>query len=532
MKKDDLLFLNKHINSLEKSKKKYIIVEATKLGVRVMLGGYRKISCLNCLQHYCNKLTSCNYYIEDIEAIKKAAKFLSNQNIIFASTLEYTPGKGWELHKIFPHYRCEICNSNYLCDTVLEENSIYNTDYHLLRKYDRAQLKSIIDQIPIGAYSFLKGIDLYRYEHVYITRILLDLQNKEDYAIGRSVSKEESVFIAVLEGLERLCLNAKMLHITSKYYGEFNHLKDSVHPATIIKKNNPYSFRKKNKIQWIASSSLNDYKTLLIPSQLILFEENSELKKRNEQRFYSATSNGTAIGSNENEALLYAILEHLERFFGLKAWNEKKNLERWKWKYFKDNPYIMDILDFFIKEKVNIDIINTQTDLQLPSTIWLHLVWEGKCLNCLGSGLSPDEAVYGALQEAFTAYKNFSNLDANLRRKSNNLINSNKISSMADHILYYLDKLDQFSFIQDIPFYKEGYNSLTRKAKQLNNKGLTWTINKIMSQLDKNIFGINLTPKYLKMLENPLYVVKVFIEDSLEFNFGKYDPGKTPHPFV
>jgi len=109
---------------------------------------------------------------------------------------------------------------------------------------------------------------------------------------------------------------------------------------------------------------------------------------------------------------------------------------------------------------------------------------------------------------------------------------------MEDHVLYYLQKKKNymFSFIKDIPYEKvNNFKELTNLVEVENNKGISNILESLlkeMEKLNKKVYAVNITPPIIKKIYDNFSVVKAFISNSNQFNFGYYDNNHNPHPFL
>lgn len=196
-------------------------------------------------------------------------------------------------------------------------------------------------------------------------------------------------------------------------------------------------------------------------------------------------------------------MEYLERHYGLRAWNYKENLIRWRLSFFDGNQRIMKLINFFKENNCEVHIIST-SNIKVISTVWIYISWDDGQLNALGSGISSAEAVEGALLELFTGFLNFKNISQEQLIRTNYLIQTNKLENMEDHVLYYLQKKKNymFSFIKDIPYEKvNNFKELTNLVEVENNKGISNILESLlkeMEKLNKKVYAVNITPPIIK----------------------------------
>lgn len=493
-----------------------------------------KIGCPKCINTYIEESfyklhnidLKINYFDETILQILKIKNKSKYQQII-----DFSGNGNIKLNLLFPSIYCGECKDLY--DYSFRKPNPHYFNQKSVRNLNHSMIEKIVSNIPFGQYSMFDKPEIFKYNDIYISRVKIK-DEKKTYGIGRSYIKHKSINIAVLESLERLSLKGFM-KFSKSVRDKYTSLDNAIHPEILI--GNKHSFNKKLKYHWIEGLELNTNKKVLIPEQIVFLQDNNTLQKKKELRFYSPTSNGTSLGGSYIESVFFAILECLERHYGLRAWGYKENLMRWRLSFFDDNQRIMKLINFFKENNCEVHIIST-SNIKVISTVWIYLSWDDGQLNTLGSGISPNEAVEGALLELFTGFLNFKNISQEQLVRTDYLIQTNKLENMEDHVLYYLQKKKNymFSFIKDTPYEKvNDFEELTSLVEEENNKGISNILESLlreMEKLNKKVYAVNITPPIVKQIYDDFSVVKAFISNSNQFNFGCYDNNHNPHPFL
>ncbi|WP_146160437.1 YcaO-like family protein [Desmospora activa] len=423
---------------------------------------------------------------------------------------------GWRERSAFPHYQCRNCASYYVIREKKEEPLIFKGYQSLEREWNLNILKDILEFIPINSLSPFSKKEVYKIDQVFVTRIKITGEGKVNFGIGRSFDRRQSEIIALLESLERISLYSAFSNEDAFIKSSWKQIDKAIHPDQFFAIPLSKPFYENQKYQWMEGYSLRQGK-VYVPVQFVYLESKN---KSNEQRFYRATSNGTAIGGTIKEAIIFALMEYMERNNALRAWLNKDNLVRLPLDYFIHSKEISYFIDFFTSnQKAKLLILLTGRGVFI--TVWVHLTWGKYVLNSIGSGKSLEEAVLGALIELFTGYINFRELDQRQHQRYKVLQKKEvKVSTMEDHVLYYREAIEDFSFLSSIPMISPSHffkSSL-----------ITWE--NLLQQLPGDVIVVDLTPSIFEVLDIPLYVVKVLIQNSYDYRVG--DNSLKVHPFL
>ncbi|HLX41062.1 MAG TPA: TOMM precursor leader peptide-binding protein [Ktedonobacteraceae bacterium] len=223
---------------------------------------------------------------------------------------------------------------------------------------------------------------------------------------GHSTSFATSKYIGVLEGLERYTghwARKKKVSVFDSYENLQPDALDprqcglyrpeyyqQVHPVYI-------PFTPEGNFSWVWGYSFGNARPILVPEQLAYycdFREGYPL-------FVSECSNGCAIGSCMEEAILFGLLELIERDGFLISWYAKlapPRIDPWSC----HNPTILGLLDRIDRLGYDIHFLDTRLDTKMPTITAMALKREdspGKLVLAAGAGLDPEDAIRGALCE-------------------------------------------------------------------------------------------------------------------------------------
>lgn len=142
---------------------------------------------------------------------------------------------------------------------------------------------------------------------------------------GIALNLDEGEKTAILEALERLC-GRYPSSLTNSRVGNYTELSAAaVHPEVFglhdddvyAKANRSYErFSANRSYHWVEGLSCRSQQTVLVPEPLAYHR----VKRADESKFVQQSSNGCAIGGTFEEAVLYGLLEVIERDAFLNTW--------------------------------------------------------------------------------------------------------------------------------------------------------------------------------------------------------------------
>ncbi|MBP3038190.1 YcaO-like family protein [Bacillaceae bacterium Marseille-Q3522] len=338
------------------------------------------------------------------------------------------------------------------------------------------------------------------------------------FSYGRTAQISDAKNAAILEMLERY--SSMVPQFKQPIYASYQQLKLENHSVIPPEK---YMLRipfdKQKKLYWSESTLYPSNETWLIPEQMMYFD-NQLL--RDEERFIYETSNGTAMGGSLEEAIVYAVLEAIERDCFLVHW------------YLKKLPKLIDPVS--IKDKNIIQLMNTIEqigydiylfDITLETnipTVWIFMRNQKEkanlyLYNAAGSHYDPEKAIFAALVEAGTSVIVYEEkLAAEKERLSYLIKNPSKVTQMEDHVNYYAFKENAAAF----QYLLSHINKLENTTVEEMRPGFSFTFKNILDTVIKYHPEIYYTDMSNTLIdEMGLSVVKVFIPSLQPMTFGK-----------
>jgi ribosomal protein S12 methylthiotransferase accessory factor len=230
---------------------------------------------------------------------------------------------------------------------------------------------------------------------------------------GHDVTYSRSNKVGMMEGLERhdgLKPRAKEVSVFDSYNNLKPHAlnpEDSgLYPASFYA-NNPAStpYTPDLKFHWVWGYSLTEQRPILVPKQSVYYFDYT----RPEPGFVKDCSSGCATGSSYEEAILYGLIELIERDSFLIAWNARLALPRidgWS----SQNRQTLQVLDRVKRLGYDTHFLDMRLDMKIPSVMCLALRRDqglGAMILAAGAGFDPEDAVRGALHEVASVVSDF-----------------------------------------------------------------------------------------------------------------------------
>ncbi|MBO1910269.1 YcaO-like family protein, partial [Microvirga sp. 3-52] len=280
-----------------------------------------------------------------------------------------------------------------------------------------------------------------------------------------------------------------------------------------------HPFDKQQEIFWSETKLYPSQETWLIPEQMMYFD-NQLL--RNENRFIYETSNGTAMGGSIEEALVYAVLEAIERDSFLVHW------------YLRKLPQIIDPIS--IKDKNVIQLMTTIEQLgydiylfditletRIP-TVWIFMRNKKEdaslyLYSAAGSHYDPEKAIFAALVEVGTSVIVYEEKLSQEKEGLKYLINNpSEVTQMEDHVNYYAFKENGEAF----DYLLSHIDQLGKTTVEKMRPDFPFTFENILKKVTQHHPEIYYTDMSNSLIdEMGLSVVKVFIPSLQPMTFGK-----------
>lgn len=354
-------------------------------------------------------------------------------------------------------------------------------------------------------------------------------------------SRGVALFKCLAEALERFCQHCYQEEFT--FDSSFYKLKKiALNPITFIPEDNINQV----KISWVKGKNLTTQKACLIPTQLIYLNY-FKRSKNNEPILGQLNSNGTAGGFTEEEAILSAILELIERdafmgiylniikplridLYAIKEKTIKDMVLEFERNYFK--PYVYEITTD-LKIPVFLAVIIDQTEEKPKFTIG------AKC------GFDEIEALKGALEEAMMPRAWLRN--EMLKTKQAKMIRPKKISSFLERAMFWNSE----NMLSGLDFLLKQKPKKKVLKSEKNNKNHLKDVIKILTDHGYEVYDKNISLPEMKKINyyvhrvivpglQPLYLDEQYKEINItrlkkisEF-FGQpfKQINNLPHPFL
>lgn len=372
------------------------------------------------------------------------------------------------------------------------------------------------------------------------------MNNRLFFSYGRTDQLTAARNSALLEMLERY--SSMVPQFKPPIYGSYKELKNSgysIVPPDRYILHTPFDLNR--RIYWSESFLYGTDEVWLLPEQIMYFD-NQLL--RDEERFIYETSNGTALGGSVEEALVYAVLEAIERDCFLVHWYLRKHPRLINPLSIEDKN-ILHLIKTFENLDYEIFLFDITMETDIP-TVWI-LVRNTKkdanlyLYNAAGSHYDPEKAIFAALVEVGTSVIVYEEKLEGEKDALQSLINHPEaVTQMEDHVNYYSfqENASAFNYLFD------AIDSLQMVSVKDMRPKFTFTFEKLLHQVVKHhpeIYYTNMSNRLIDEMD--LAVVKVFIPTLQPMTFGKQNErinwnrlkmiakseevtvGKEPHPF-
>jgi ribosomal protein S12 methylthiotransferase accessory factor len=264
------------------------------------------------------------------------------------------------------------------------------------------------------------------------------LEGLERYAGLRARGKTVSVFGSYKQ-LASDALDPQTCGLYSKAFYE------ETYPAFV-------PFSPEQQLSWVWGYSFGQQRPVLIPEQLAYYMD----YRKDVQLFVKDCSNGCAIGGSLEEAILFGLLELIERDAFLMSWYARLSPRRIDPRSCRDAEiqHLLNRIDWL---GYDVYLLDTRLDIGIPSVTAVGVLREdklGKLVLAAGCGLEPEQAIRGALSE-IASY--IPNLVFRMEKKLDDLEamaqDYRKVQIIHDHAtLYGLPKMfEQASFLLKNP---------------------------------------------------------------------------------
>ena len=494
----------------------------------VFIGPYKskkEDSCFNCFIHKLEENESDLHYKVKFNSLSVVWLNTLREGIdrldplSLANTIIVIDKKTFKIKK-YKIYKNVFCNCNDDNTILIDEEKLLDSYRERVKTIDEIydiihkNYSTLIDEnIGVGKRIFRDAesniIPLYAIEST--------IRDRTYYSYGRSISLRESKISAILEMLERY--SSMIPRFEKRYYDSYSALKDNSY--RIIEPHDYMlgkHFDSEKNLYWVELTKMNNGTKYLIPEQCIYFD--SQLVS-NEDRFIYETSNGTALGGDFTEALVYSILELIERDAFLVHWYLKKLPKKISVRSIQDNN-ILNLLKILEDFNYEVYIFDISLDIDIP-VVWVLARNKNKdaalhIYNAAGSNYYPDKALFSALVEVATSIFVYEEKLKTEKENNKYLIESpDQVKTMEDHVNYY-------SFIENSKAFDYLLNNLEKlcviSLNELKPKYpfSFFNILEHVSKLHPNIYYKKMNNQLIQDMDLP--VVRSFIPSLQPMTFG------------
>ncbi|SFL65969.1 ribosomal protein S12 methylthiotransferase accessory factor [Paenibacillus sp. 1_12] len=351
----------------------------------------------------------------------------------------------------------------------------------------------------------------------------------DEVTAGRSHSYANSKLTAILEGLERYCSQVPRGKRTLIHDSYLNLAEQALHPLDVgVYSDEQYEqedfpfqpFHPNNPINWVWGYSFLQERPILVPELLAYYSASFG------EGYVNEASNGCALGSSLEEAILYGILEVVERDSFLITWYGQLPIPRL-------DPYsacskelslMIDRLRTVAGYEVH--LFNMTMENGIPS-VWVlakNNKPTGANLICAaGAHLDPVTAAISAIHEMAGMIESHNvKLEADRESYMEMLKDSSLVRQMEDHsMLYCLPEAEErLRFLLDDQRPMQTFDEAF-KQKKVQHTDLTDDLKDILmvfKRLKLDVIVVNQTAP--ETLRNHLHGVKVIIPGMLPMTFG------------
>lgn len=354
------------------------------------------------------------------------------------------------------------------------------------------------------------------------------------YSYGRSMTLQDSKMSAEFEMLERYA--SIVPHTKPDLTGSYSQLKEAgnrvVSPERLslnvinddVRRRYGFeSYSDAKTYRWTRTVNLIDEQDYYLPEQVMYYD--AQLVS-GEKRFMYETSNGCAMGGTYEEAVVYGLLELVERDAFLMHWYNRIAPIQLDITSIK-NRYLLDIVKYMTCIGYELRVMDITMETGIPA-IWVAAIdknYHGKmkCYNAAGAHMNPEKALEASLVEVVTSIGIYDkiirsgSMDERLAQLSSN---PDAVDNMEDHVYFYSLE-ENFKYIE--PYYqnKEIIDFVERFKEWYQKDDNTFTVEQFVKRFVDYHKDI-----YVGVLESEtnnelgLWCVKAIVPSMLTMTFG------------
>jgi ribosomal protein S12 methylthiotransferase accessory factor len=272
---------------------------------------------------------------------------------------------------------------------------------------------------------------------------------------GHGNSYQQSLYAGLLEGIERysgIVPRGKRMQVVDSY----EHLApDALDPRTCGVYSDEFyqqhaatfqPFHPQRPMTWVWGYSFGRQQPLLVPEQLVYYMSH----RNTSAKFVQDSSNGCATGSCIEEAVLYGLLELVERDAFLLTWYAQLAPGRIDPRSSKRRETLFT-LERIERQGYDLYLFDTRLDVRIPSMIAVARRKQaglGNIIVAAGSGMDPEDALQGALCEVASYVSNIEvRIEGRIEQLRAMVQDYRKVTTLTDHATLYAlpemgDRLD------------------------------------------------------------------------------------------
>ncbi|MGH1364940.1 MAG: YcaO-like family protein [Calditrichia bacterium] len=355
-----------------------------------------------------------------------------------------------------------------------------------------------------------------------------------DYCGGKATTMQHASLIAKCEAIERHHMLTPGVEDLLTF-GSYDMLKSqAVNPDDLFysavhlsDENVPYD--PAMSFYWRTAANLTRNSRQLVPAQEVC----STKHLTNERSMFPCTSSGFALGGSYEEAVLFSILEVVERDSFLVHWYLKNQCQLVDPLSIKDEQFqLLYLKAQYCHPNYNFYFLDITTDSAIPAIWGLAIKRFGqgmKTMTTAAAHIFPEKAMYGALKELvgyFSMTNDFAEREAEYRKVFRNQALANKIDHHSG--IYGLEEaVEKYDYLnldsqKAINVQELQQRSIfTDLAVPFNLKDL---ILAIVQQLKKNgneVLIIDMTREQIRKFD--ICCVKTIVTQMYPLTFGYYD---------
>ncbi|MFP7300368.1 TOMM precursor leader peptide-binding protein [Neobacillus niacini] len=438
-------------------------------------------------------------------------------------------------HRFLPVALCQVCSqlpddSKERAAITLKQSPKVTSDSYRTTSLD--DLNKVLVKDYLDDRTGLLNDKMVNLVHTFAdVSVNLPLFEGDERTAGRTNSFAVSELTAILEGLERYC-GLEPRGKRTVVHDRYNHLKhQALNPLQVgvhakeqyERPGFPFSpFDPDNPIDWVWGYSFLQERPILVPELLAYYSLGD-----GSRGFVYETSNGCALGGSLEEAILYGILEVVERDSFLMTWYAEMSLPRLDPATIEDQELQLMIERMRAVAKYDLYLYNSTMEHRIPSILAIAKNRKEKGMNLIcaaGSHIDPVRAVKTAVHELAGMMLSLDEkLEENREEYVRMLHDSDLVQQMDDHgMLYGLREAEErLYFLLDD---RRPLRSFEEEFKwKSTNLDLTDDLEDILREFRRlNLDVIVVDQTTPETSRNGLHCVKVLIPGMLPMTFGHH----------